>query len=91
MTGRLILDEALRRGHRPVLAGRDAAKLQELRHVTVLDTAHIALDAGIPMSRSRSVAFVPSSMRIGALTPVQTFGADFALSVAGPQIQELQR
>ena len=35
-TGRLIVDEALRRGHRPVLAGRDAAKLEQLKQVTGL-------------------------------------------------------
>src|SRR5499427_4913843 len=49
-TGRLILDEALRRGHRPILAGRDAAKLQELRRVTGLATAHLSLE-GAPELR----------------------------------------
>ena len=44
MTGRLILDEALRRGHRPVLAGRDAAKLQELQQATALDTVRLDLE-----------------------------------------------
>ena len=29
-TGRLIVEEALRRGHRPILAGRDLGKLQRL-------------------------------------------------------------
>jgi short subunit dehydrogenase-like uncharacterized protein len=29
-TGRVILDEALRRGHRPILAGRDGAQLSAL-------------------------------------------------------------
>ncbi len=43
-TGRLILDEALRRGHRPILAGRDAAKLQQLQRVTALDTVHVPLE-----------------------------------------------
>jgi short subunit dehydrogenase-like uncharacterized protein len=33
-TGRLILDEALRRGHRPILAGRDDARLSALGHAT---------------------------------------------------------
>jgi len=28
--------------------------------------------------------------RVGALTPVRAFGADFALGVPGTQIQELQ-
>jgi short subunit dehydrogenase-like uncharacterized protein len=43
-TGRLIVDEALRRGHRPILAGRDAAKLQQLQRVTGLAAAHLALE-----------------------------------------------
>lgn len=30
-TGRLLLEEALRRGHRPILAGRDWGRLEELR------------------------------------------------------------
>src|SRR5689334_15004153 len=46
MTGRLILDEALRRGHRPILAGRDATKLQQLQQVTALDTALVPLERG---------------------------------------------
>lgn len=41
-TGRLLVDEALRRGHRPVLAGRDAAKLAAL--ASVHDLEWIALD-----------------------------------------------
>jgi short subunit dehydrogenase-like uncharacterized protein len=45
-TGRLIVDEALRRGHRPVLAGRDAAMLEQLRRATGLDVAHVSLDRG---------------------------------------------
>src|SRR5215475_2165740 len=44
-TGRLILDEALRRGQRPILAGRDAAKLQQLQQATALDTAHVSLES----------------------------------------------
>src|SRR5262245_42067585 len=44
MTGRLILDEALRRGHRPILAGRDAARLQQLQRGTALDAAHLPLE-----------------------------------------------
>jgi short subunit dehydrogenase-like uncharacterized protein len=43
-TGRLILDEALRRGHRPVLAGRDSARLQAVADATGLDSVHLALD-----------------------------------------------
>jgi short subunit dehydrogenase-like uncharacterized protein len=43
LTGRLIVDEALRRGHRPILAGRDAAKLEQLQRVTGLATVHLPL------------------------------------------------
>jgi short subunit dehydrogenase-like uncharacterized protein len=43
-TGRLILDEALRRGHRPVLAGRDPARLRTLGDATGLDTVHLPLE-----------------------------------------------
>src|SRR5262249_56749126 len=45
-TGRLILDEALRRGHRPVLAGRDASQLSELGRLTGLTTQHLVLKDG---------------------------------------------
>jgi short subunit dehydrogenase-like uncharacterized protein len=44
-TGRLILSEALRRGHRPVLAGRDAKKLAALGQETGLDTRAFGVDA----------------------------------------------
>src|SRR5690242_4449952 len=43
-TGRLILDEALRRGHRPVLAGRDPTRLRTLGASTGLDTVVLPLD-----------------------------------------------
>jgi short subunit dehydrogenase-like uncharacterized protein len=55
-TGRLILDEALRRGHRPILAGRDAGKLQELQHATALDTAHLTLERGPQLRTALSAA-----------------------------------
>ena len=45
-TGRLILDEALRRGHRPVLAGRDPAQLSALGQATGLRTLPLPLDDG---------------------------------------------
>jgi short subunit dehydrogenase-like uncharacterized protein len=44
LTGRLIVDEALRRGHRPILAGRDAAKLHQLQQVTGLAMAHLPFE-----------------------------------------------
>ena len=40
-TGRLILDEALRRGHRPMLAGRDGARLAALERATGLATRRV--------------------------------------------------
>jgi short subunit dehydrogenase-like uncharacterized protein len=43
-TGRLILDEALRRGHRPLLAGRDREQLEALGNATGLHTVHLQLD-----------------------------------------------
>ena len=43
-TGHLVLDEALRRGHRPVLAGRDSARLEALGQTTGLVTRRVALD-----------------------------------------------
>jgi short subunit dehydrogenase-like uncharacterized protein len=39
----------------------------------------------------RAVESLLETPRIGALTPVQAFGADFALGVPGTQIRELQR
>ncbi len=46
ITGRLILDEALRRGHRPVLAGRDSAQLAALGRATGLSALPLPLDHG---------------------------------------------
>ena len=43
-TGRLVLDEALRRGHRPVLAGRDGVQLAALGRTTGLATRPVSLD-----------------------------------------------
>ena len=45
-TGLLILDEALRRGHRPLLAGRDEARLTSLAAETGLKS--VTLDLGLP-------------------------------------------
>lgn len=45
-TGGLIVDEALRRGHRPILAGRNPAKLDALRRTTGLETATVPLEDG---------------------------------------------
>ena len=43
-TGRMIVEEAIRRGHRPVLAGRDAKRLRELADRTGLPHMVIRLD-----------------------------------------------
>jgi short subunit dehydrogenase-like uncharacterized protein len=43
-TGRLILDEALRRGHQPVLAGRDGRQLAALAQATGLKTRCVAVE-----------------------------------------------
>jgi short subunit dehydrogenase-like uncharacterized protein len=70
MTGRLIRDEALRRGHRPVLAGRDAAKLKQLQRVMALDTAYL------PLERGAELRAAPSGVRcvILAAGPYETTG-----------------
>ena len=53
-TGRLILDEALRRGHRPVLAGRHAAELSALGQATGLNTLHLPLEHGAALRAALS-------------------------------------
>lgn len=44
-TGRLILEEALRRGHRPLLAGRDPSRLSALALESGLEAVPLALGA----------------------------------------------
>src|SRR5215467_13492659 len=53
-TGRLILDDALRRGHHPLLAGRDSVQLQALRDATGLDTVQLALEDGAALRAALS-------------------------------------
>src|SRR5262245_13066262 len=53
-TGRLILDEALRRGHRPVLAGRDGAQLAALGRTTGLVTRRVSLEDSASMRAALS-------------------------------------
>jgi short subunit dehydrogenase-like uncharacterized protein len=43
-TGQLIVEEAVRRGHRPVLAGRNGTKLRALAERYGLDHVQLALD-----------------------------------------------
>jgi short subunit dehydrogenase-like uncharacterized protein len=44
-TGRMILDEALRRGHRPLLAGRDPSRLAVLASELGLESLTLSLDS----------------------------------------------
>src|SRR4029079_5489239 len=53
-TGRLIVDEALRRGHRPVLAGRDSVPLSALGQATGLSTLSFSLDDGAALRAALS-------------------------------------
>jgi len=53
-TGRLVLDEALRRGHRPVLAGRDDGQLAALGRTTGLTTRRVSLEDGAGMRAALS-------------------------------------
>ena len=43
-TGRLVAAEAAKRGHRPILAGRDSVKLRELAGATSLEWRSFALE-----------------------------------------------
>jgi short subunit dehydrogenase-like uncharacterized protein len=53
-TGRFILDEAVSRGHRPLLAGRDSARLRALGDATGLDTVHLPLEDGAALRAALS-------------------------------------
>jgi short subunit dehydrogenase-like uncharacterized protein len=53
-TGRQILDDALRRGHRPLLAGRDPVQLRALGDATGLDTVRVALEDGAALRTALS-------------------------------------
>ena len=46
VTGRLILEYARQRGHRPLLAGRDKLRLADLAARSGLDSVHIDFEAG---------------------------------------------
>lgn len=56
-TGKLIAEEAVRRGHRPVLAGRDAARLGPLAEG--LGLPHVVLGLDDDRALERAVADVP--------------------------------
>lgn len=51
-TGRLILDEALARGHRPILSGRSAAAVEALAAQHGLEARPAALDDAAAMQRA---------------------------------------
>ncbi len=55
-TGRLILDEAVRRGHKPRLAGRDGPRLEVLARATGLLTRPVSLDDSAGMRAALSDA-----------------------------------
>lgn len=51
-TGKLVVEEALARGHRPLLAGRDARALQAMAAETGLDWIAVALDDAPGLARA---------------------------------------
>src|SRR5690606_24676636 len=51
-TGRLLVDEAVRRGHRPVLGGRDATKLAALAAAHDLEWVAVSLDDTQSLARA---------------------------------------
>ena len=53
-TGRLIIEEALKRGHRPLLAGRSAGPIEALAEETGLD--HVVVDLGDPLALRESLS-----------------------------------
>ena len=55
-SGRLILDEALRRGHRPLLTGRDSAQLSALGRTTGLSILTVPLHDGAALRAALSRA-----------------------------------
>ena len=70
-TGRLILDEALLRGLRPVLAGRNREPLEALGRETGLETVHMPLENGAALREALSRV----SCVLLAAGPYQTTGA----------------
>lgn len=51
-TGKLVIDEAIQRGHKPVLAGRDATKLRELAEPLGLEWRAVGLDDDAALDRA---------------------------------------
>jgi short subunit dehydrogenase-like uncharacterized protein len=73
-TGRLIVDEAVRRGHRPVLAGRNAAPLSALGQATGLSTLPLPLDDGAALRAALRAALSRVSCVLHAAGPYQLTG-----------------
>src|SRR5689334_19474570 len=74
-TGRLIVEEAVRSGHRPVLAGRDAERLKALAEPLGLEVLPLSLDD-------------PASLRAAAQSTSLIFNAAGPFSETGPKIIE---
>jgi short subunit dehydrogenase-like uncharacterized protein len=63
--------EAVRRGHRPVLAGRDPARLRALaEELAGRDPGELAAEIGHPPSEPRNVGPAPPADAAGARTPL---------------------
>ncbi len=78
VTGRLVLDEALRRGHRPALVGRDRRKLRQLADPHDLETFAFDLTDTVPLTH-----FLDGR-------PVLNAAGPYALT-AGPMIEAALR
>lgn len=89
-TGRLIADEAVRRGEQPILAGRNAREIESMARALSLearDTAGNRIEEtaetpdGYSLTARASVEAVRRVLRAdvlpGAWTPAQAFGASF--------------
>lgn len=72
-TGRLIVEEAVRRGHRPILAGRDAERLNALAKPLGLNVMTLSLDD-------------PALLRSAAQSTSLIFNAAGPFSETGPKI-----
>jgi len=72
-TGRLILDDAVRRGHRPLLAGRDPSRLAALAAQTGLPWIALPLDS--PQSAAAAAALAGVSAILNAAGPFFATGA----------------
>ena len=84
-TGRLIVEEALRRGHRPVLAGRDAEQLRSMAKPLELEIMPLSLDD----APSLGLAARSSSLIVNAAGPFSETGPkiiDACLKTSTPYV-----